>query len=99
MSWLFGMGSGGQGPPQVPLPPSGGDANDGSTPQKPLTKSEMEAYRFDSAALERAAKAAKELEGSSKSAINRNSKCSWFRSYRVKKGVAILNPRAMCFLM
>ncbi|XP_022344766.1 ATPase family AAA domain-containing protein 3-like [Crassostrea virginica] len=64
MSWLFGMGSGGQGPPQVPLPPSGGDANDGSTPQKPLTKSEMEAYRFDSAALERAAKAAKELEKS-----------------------------------
>lgn len=64
MSWLFGMGGGGQGPPSVPLPPS--DGKDGSDPPKPLTKSEMESYRFDSAALERAAQAARELEKSSK---------------------------------
>eukprot|EP00105_Crassostrea_gigas_P014828 XP_011431633.1 PREDICTED: ATPase family AAA domain-containing protein 3 [Crassostrea gigas] len=62
MSWLFGMGGGGQGPPSVPLPPS--DGKDGSDPPKPLTKSEMESYRFDSAALERAAQAARELEKS-----------------------------------
>lgn len=64
MSWLFGMGGRGQGPPSVPLPPS--DGKDGSDPPKPLTKSEMESYRFDSAALERAAQAARELEKSSK---------------------------------
>lgn len=64
MSWLFGMGGGGQGPPSVPLPPS--DGKDGPDPPKPLTKSEMESYRFDSAALERAAQAARELEKSSK---------------------------------
>lgn len=58
------MGGGGQGPPSVPLPPSGGDGKDGSDPTKPLTKSEMESYRFDSAALERAAQAARELEKS-----------------------------------
>lgn len=58
------MGGGGQGPPSVPLPPSGGDGRDGSDPPKPLTKSEMESYRFDSAALERAAQAARELEKS-----------------------------------
>lgn len=56
------MGGGGQGPPSVPLPPS--DGKDGSDPPKPLTKSEMESYRFDSAALERAAQAARELEKS-----------------------------------
>ncbi|XP_061189891.1 ATPase family AAA domain-containing protein 3-A-like [Saccostrea echinata] len=64
MSWLFGMGGGGQGPPQVPIPPPGGDGKGGSEPPKQMTKSEMEAYRFDSAALERAAQAARELEKS-----------------------------------
>ena len=46
-----------------PLPPTppGGDDKDG----KGMTKSQMDAYRFDSAALERAAAAAKELEKSS----------------------------------
>ncbi|XP_048753263.2 ATPase family AAA domain-containing protein 3-like [Ostrea edulis] len=64
MSWLFGMGGGGQGPPQIPVPPPGGDNKGSSEPPKNLTKSEMESYRFDSAALERAANAAKELEKS-----------------------------------
>lgn len=67
MSWLFGMGGGGQGPPQIPVPPPGGDNKGSSESPKNLTKSEMESYRFDSAALERAANAAKELEKSSKS--------------------------------
>lgn len=65
MSWLFGIKN--QAPPQT----GGGD--DGSEPnqpaQTPLSKSErkaMEAYRFDSSALERAAEAAKTLERSSK---------------------------------
>lgn len=63
MSWLFGIKS--QTPPAV-----GGD--DGNNPNQPapapLTSSErkaMEAYRFDSSALERAAEAAKTLERSS----------------------------------
>lgn len=71
MSWLFGyrnsqppsdfsqfvppVGSGGSG---------GGDKDDNSPPKK-MTKSQMDAYMFDSAALERAASAAKELERSS----------------------------------
>lgn len=65
MSWLFGIKT------QQPPPTAGGD--DGSNPNEPaptpLTKSErraMEAYRFDSSALERAAEAAKTLERSSK---------------------------------
>ena len=50
-------------PTGFPLPPTppGGDDKDG----KGMTKSQMDAYRFDSAALERAAAAAKELEKSS----------------------------------
>lgn len=65
MSWLFGVKTN-------PAPPTtGGD--DGSNPPNqppsaPLSKSErraMEAYRFDSSALERAAEAAKTLERSS----------------------------------
>lgn len=65
MSWLFGYKS------QVPPPPPAGDDNAGSAPNPPaapLTSSErkaMEAYRFDSSALERAAEAAKTLERSS----------------------------------
>ncbi|XP_012270642.1 ATPase family AAA domain-containing protein 3A homolog [Orussus abietinus] len=69
MSWLFGYR--GAQPPQdfshlVPPPASGGagDSGDGSSPRTPLTASQMEAYRFDSRALERAANAAKELERS-----------------------------------
>lgn len=65
MSWLFGIKN--QAPPQA----AGGDEDDGNSNQPtsaPLSKSErkaMEAYRFDSSALERAAEAAKILERSS----------------------------------
>lgn len=74
MSWLFGYGRKNEQPPdlsqfgvQPPPPPpaaGGGSPPDGQN----LTKSErkaMEAYRFDSTALERAAQAAKDLERSS----------------------------------
>ena len=70
MSWLFGMNKGQSVPdfpPQFPLPPPDGGGDDGkkgSDSQGQLDKSKMEAYRFDSAALERAAKAAKDLEKS-----------------------------------
>lgn len=69
MSWLFGYSS---KPPQPPLEdPSdrGGAAAAAPAPAVNLSRSEkkaMEAYRFDSSALERAAQAAKELESSSK---------------------------------
>lgn len=73
MSWLFGYKS---QVPQGPPPPGGAE---GGAPQDPssagqaagdanLTKAErkaMEAYRFDSSALERAAEAARTLERSS----------------------------------
>ncbi|KAE8751815.1 hypothetical protein FOCC_FOCC001664 [Frankliniella occidentalis] len=68
MSWLFGiktqppMGDGNFPPPPAP-PASGGQNNDGAQNQGPKS-SQMEAYRFDSSALERAAQAAKELEKS-----------------------------------
>ncbi|XP_011136606.1 ATPase family AAA domain-containing protein 3A homolog isoform X1 [Harpegnathos saltator] len=72
MSWLFGYRN--SQPPSdfsqyVQPPPaaggSGGGGDDGGGgPPKKLTKSQMEAYMFDSAALERAANAAKELERS-----------------------------------
>lgn len=76
MSWLLGYGrKNEQGPDlsqfgiQPPQPPASGGAG-GDNPDDPkLTKSErkaMEAYRFDSSALERAAQAARELERSSK---------------------------------
>ncbi|XP_053694411.1 ATPase family AAA domain-containing protein 3A homolog [Sabethes cyaneus] len=72
MSWLFGYKS------QVPqMPPGGGDGGPPEEPtagsagevagDKTLTKAErkaMEAYRFDSSALERAAEAARTLERS-----------------------------------
>lgn len=73
MSWLFGYRN--SQPPQnfsqlIP-PPTAGGSGDGSggsgggesVPK--ITKSQMEAYRFDSGALERAAAAAKDLERSS----------------------------------
>lgn len=62
MSWLFGVKT------QVPPPPEDPSDNSNDKPSTPLTKSErkaMEAYRFDSSALERAAEAAKTLERSS----------------------------------
>lgn len=65
MSWLFGIKN------QTPSQATGGGEDDGN-PNQPapaaLSKSErkaMEAYRFDSSALERAAEAAKILERSS----------------------------------
>lgn len=64
MSWLFGIKS--QTPPQT----AGGEGDEPNQPApSPLSKSErkaMEAYRFDSSALERAAEAARTLERSSK---------------------------------
>lgn len=64
MSWLFGIKN--QAPPQAG---GGGGEDDPNQPAPaPLSKSErkaMEAYRFDSSALERAAAAAKTLEQSS----------------------------------
>lgn len=75
MSWLFGLNKGqdaSQIPDiQLPVPPSGGGGGGGSDDkgdgnQGQPANSKMEAYRFDSAALERAARAAKDLEKSSK---------------------------------
>lgn len=62
MSWLFGIKN--QAPPQA----AGGEDDPKQPAPAPLTNSErkaMEAYRFDSSALERAAEAAKVLERSS----------------------------------
>ncbi|PSN53886.1 ATPase family AAA domain-containing protein 3 [Blattella germanica] len=59
MSWIFGY-RGSQSPPDAPLiPPSGDEGSGGGNVSKA-----MEAYRFDSSALERAAQAAKDLERS-----------------------------------
>ncbi|XP_023946375.1 ATPase family AAA domain-containing protein 3A homolog [Bicyclus anynana] len=63
MSWLFGYSRPQQPPPEDPVADGGG----ASAPPVNLTKAEkkaMEAYRFDSSALERAAQAARELERS-----------------------------------
>lgn len=71
MSWLFGIktqppqGDGHFPPPPAPAT-SGGQNAEGAQSQGGKN-SQMEAYRFDSSALERAAQAAKELEKSSKS--------------------------------
>lgn len=69
MSWLFGIKT--QPPPQ-PMDPMGAESvsGPGGAPglNQNLTSAErkaMEAYRFDSSALERAAEAAKTLERSS----------------------------------
>ncbi|XP_012252047.2 ATPase family AAA domain-containing protein 3A homolog [Athalia rosae] len=71
MSWLFGYRN--AQPPQdfsqFAQPPTAGGGGStggggGDEPPKNLSKSQMEAYRFDSSALERAAAAAKELERS-----------------------------------
>ncbi|XP_034254899.1 ATPase family AAA domain-containing protein 3A homolog [Thrips palmi] len=68
MSWLFGIKpKPPQGDANFPPPPppgtSGGQNADGGQNQS-AKSSQMEAYRFDSSALERAAQAAKELEKS-----------------------------------
>lgn len=66
MSWLFGIKN--QSPPQA-AGSEEGDGNPNQPAPAPLSNSErkaMEAYRFDSSALERAAEAAKILERSSK---------------------------------
>lgn len=71
MSWLFGYST---KPPQLPSDDGPPESEGGSAPPVNLTKSEkkaMEAYRFDSSALERAAQAARELERSSKSVHQR----------------------------
>ena len=69
MSWLFGMNQRPQDFSQFVPPPSatggGGGSDDSGRPEGSGRGSgAMEAYRFDSAALERAANAAKELEKS-----------------------------------
>lgn len=68
MSWLFGIKT---PTVNVPPPPEGGGndgadkpGSDGKPPESNPEGSRM-AYSFDSAALERAAKAAKELDKSS----------------------------------
>ena len=65
MSWLFGLNKGQTGPDLsqlgIAVPPQGGDS--GGSKDEGQGKG-SEAYRFDSAALERAAKAAKDLEKS-----------------------------------
>ena len=69
MSWLFGL-KGGQSssvPPPPPTIPTGGDSGDAgssSPPKNEPPRNTETQYRFDSAALERAAKAAKDLEKS-----------------------------------
>ena len=68
MSWLFGMGNSAE-VPQIPTLPDGvqhpGQPSSGAAGVPPQQgHSKMEAYTFDSAALERAAKAAKDLEKS-----------------------------------
>lgn len=71
MSWLLGNRyTQSQDFSQFIQPPAsgggdGGGSNDGP-PSKNPTKSQMDAYRFDSSALERAAAAAKDLEKSGK---------------------------------
>lgn len=68
MSWLFGYK---KQEPQMPTQPGDNSGNIGAgqaTKDPELTKAEkkaMEAYRFDSSALERAAESARTLEKSS----------------------------------
>ncbi|KAK6039608.1 ATPase, AAA family [Cooperia oncophora] len=63
MSWLFGIKP--ATPPEIPSdfnPPQGGDPKDPAGQGKQQQQQSRMAYSFDSTALERAAKAAKELE-------------------------------------
>jgi len=68
MSWLFGLNKGQKSDIdlssfQLPTGGSGEGSSDDKSKDSQGQKA-MEAYRFDSAALERAAKAAKDLERS-----------------------------------
>lgn len=79
MSWIFGYGKNREQPPDlsqmglgIPAGAGGSDSGDGGPKEPQLTRAErraMEAYRFDSTALERAAQAAKELEKSCKTIL------------------------------
>ena len=100
MSWLFGLNKG-QQPPQNPYlpeaPPSdGGTVGDvpkdiGGVSGNEGRDSKMEAYRFDSGALERAAKAAKELEKSCKNMfVIINSFYDFRRVARIWQGLYLL---------
>lgn len=62
MSWLFGRRSGSSEPPPPEFPRFPDPSAGGSDDEK--AKKTMEAYRFDSTALERAAQAARDLEKS-----------------------------------
>ncbi|KAK9888751.1 hypothetical protein WA026_000977 [Henosepilachna vigintioctopunctata] len=67
MSWIFGYGKKNDQGPGFPPSPGDGSAGAPPPPDMGLSKAEkkaMEAYRFDSSALERAAQAARELEQS-----------------------------------
>lgn len=71
MSWILGRSNRQQVPQDGALPE--GDQGAGQPAAAPLSSAEkkaMEAYRFDSSALERAAQAAKTLEQSSKSGFH-----------------------------
>lgn len=64
MSWLFGIK---RETPNIDIPSfnvggSGSDSGGGNEDKEPPKSGKMESYRFDSSALERAAKAARELE-------------------------------------
>lgn len=63
MSWLFGRRSGPSEPPPPEFPRFPDPSAGGSDDEK--ARKSMEAYRFDSTALERAAQAARDLEKSS----------------------------------
>lgn len=65
MSWIFGYNKRDPQDPSIPeIPPAG--VGDIGTPMNEADRKRMEAYRFDSAALERAAQAARELEKNGK---------------------------------
>lgn len=68
MSWLFGFGKPPPGAPNLPpMPPPPDDDKDKGKGDK--QKHNVLGYSFDSAALERAAQCAKELEKSSKYSV------------------------------
>ena len=91
MSWLLGNR---YTQPQdfsqyVPPPASGGGGGGGSDdgpPAKGPPKTQMDAYRFDSSALERAAAAAKELEKSGITTFQLSFPCNRYHHYvRLRK--------------
>ncbi len=89
MSWLFGIKS---NPPQSPdfsdlIPPQGGGGTGGGgggkEPPKDGRVGKESTYRFDSAALERAAEAAKNLEKSPHAGQVGMSFCFLFGSFKI----------------